>query len=98
MRSLSISPVGNRVKILPYYHFDLLILFQVGIGMALRHLDLDVRHSILTVDSWMRFHWIDESLKWDPDDHGSKTMFCYFFWHNLMFDSGGQSWNVRPTK
>ena len=37
--------------------------------MAVIHLDLDERHSVLDIDSWMRFNWTDENLKWDPADY-----------------------------
>jgi len=39
---------------------------KVDIGMAVIHLDLDERHSVLSVDSWMRFNWTDQYLQWDP--------------------------------
>ena len=34
--------------------------------MAVIHLDLDERRSVLDIDSWMRFNWTDQYLTWDP--------------------------------
>jgi len=42
---------------------------KVDVGMALIHLDLDERHSVVNIDSWMRFNWTDEYLVWDPQDY-----------------------------
>ena len=42
---------------------------KLDVGMALIHLDLDERHSVLNIDSWMRFNWTDEYLVWDPQDY-----------------------------
>ena len=47
-------------------------MHQVDVGMAVIHLDLDERHSVLDIDSWMRFNWTDENLKWDPADYEGK--------------------------
>jgi len=41
---------------------------RVDLGMALIHLDLDEKKSILEVDAWMRLNWTDEHLKWDPKE------------------------------
>ncbi len=38
----------------------------VSLGLAVIHVDLDERSSILTVDAWMRMSWTDPGLKWDP--------------------------------
>ena len=37
--------------------------------MAVVHLDLDESKSVLSVDTWMRFTWVDEFLKWKPEDY-----------------------------
>ena len=53
---------------------------RVDLGMALIHLDLDERKSILEVDGWMRLNWTDEYLRWDPREfHGN------FGYHVLTF-------------
>ena len=41
--------------------------------MAVIHLDLDERHSVLDIDSWMRFNWTDQYLSWDPQLHDNVT-------------------------
>ena len=41
--------------------------------MAVIHLDLDERRSVLDIDSWMRFNWTDQYLSWDPQLHGNVT-------------------------
>jgi len=38
--------------------------------MALIHLDLDEKVSVLEVDGWMRLNWTDQYLSWDPNDFG----------------------------
>ena len=45
---------------------------RVDIGMALIHLDLNERTSILEVDGWMRLNWTDEYLGWDPTQFASE--------------------------
>jgi len=39
---------------------------KVDVGMAVIHLDLDERRSVLDIDSWMRFNWTDQYLTWNP--------------------------------
>jgi len=46
---------------------------RVDLGMALIHLDLDERKSILEVDGWMRLNWTDEYLRWDPQEFHDLT-------------------------
>jgi len=46
---------------------------RVDIGMALIHLDLNERTSILEVDGWMRLNWTDEYLGWDPTQFANLT-------------------------
>jgi len=46
---------------------------RVDLGMALIHLDLDERKSVLEVDGWMRLNWTDEYLKWDPVQYNNLT-------------------------
>jgi len=43
---------------------------RVDLGMALIHLDLDEKVSVLEVDGWMRLNWTDQYLVWDPTQHG----------------------------
>merc|ERR1719266_3024215 len=43
---------------------------KVDLGMALIHLDLDEKVSVLEVDGWMRLNWTDEYLSWDPTLYG----------------------------
>ncbi|XP_023320242.1 neuronal acetylcholine receptor subunit alpha-7 [Eurytemora carolleeae] len=38
---------------------------KVNLGMALIHLDLDEKKSVLEVDAWLRMSWIDHYLKWN---------------------------------
>ena len=52
-------------------------MHQVDVGMAVIHLDLDERHSVLDIDSWMRFNWTDENLKWDPADYEGRGCMLY---------------------
>lgn len=40
----------------------------VNVGMALIHIDLDERRSVLEVDAWMRMSWTDEYLQWNHSD------------------------------
>merc|ERR1711935_948037 len=46
---------------------------NVSLGMALIHVDLDERKSLIVVDGWMRMTWDDPSLKWNPDDFDNVT-------------------------
>ena len=46
---------------------------NVQLGMALIHVDLDERKSLITVDGWMRLTWNDPKLKWNPDDFDNVT-------------------------
>lgn len=41
---------------------------RVDLGMALIHLDLHERQSVLEVDGWMRLNWTDEYLAWRPEE------------------------------
>ena len=47
---------------------------QVDVGMAVIHLDLDERRSVLDIDSWMRFNWTDQHLTWDPELYDNMTV------------------------
>ena len=40
---------------------------KVSLGMALIHIDIDVKKSLLTADAWMRMAWNDPNLKWDTN-------------------------------
>ena len=42
--------------------------------MAVIHLDLDERRSVLDIDSWMRFNWTDQHLTWDPELYDNMTV------------------------
>jgi len=46
---------------------------RVDLGMALIHLDLHERQSVLEVDGWMRLNWTDEYLTWSPGDFQGLT-------------------------
>ena len=35
---------------------------EVQLGMALIHVDMDEKKSLITVDSWMRMAWKDSKL------------------------------------
>jgi hypothetical protein len=37
--------------------------------MALIHISLDERASVLEVDAWMRLTWVDEYLTWNKSDY-----------------------------
>ena len=47
---------------------------RVDLGMALIHLDLDEKKSILEVDAWMRLNWTDQYLRWNPEEFQSKIL------------------------
>ena len=47
---------------------------RVDLGMALIHLDLDAKKSILEVDGWMRLNWTDEYLRWNPQEFKSESI------------------------
>ena len=53
---------------------------KVDIGMALIHLSLDEKKSVLEVDGWMRMNWTDEYLSWNPKNFGGREVF-----HLLIF-------------
>ena len=40
---------------------------QVNLGMALIHLDIDEKKSLLTADAWMRMSWNDPNLAWQRE-------------------------------
>lgn len=42
---------------------------KVDIGMALIHLNLDEKSSILEVDAWLRMTWMDQFLSWNKSDY-----------------------------
>ena len=42
---------------------------EVQLGMALIHVDMDEKKSLITVDSWMRMAWKDTKLSWNPKDY-----------------------------
>ena len=42
---------------------------EVQLGMALIHVDMDEKKSLITVDSWMRMAWKDSKLSWNPKDY-----------------------------
>jgi len=52
----------------------------VNIGMALIHLDLDEHKSIIEIDAWMRFNWMDEFLTWSPEDYDGVTQLHLKTW------------------
>ena len=41
----------------------------VKMGMALIHMDLDEKNSVLEIDAWMRFTWQDEFLTWSTEEY-----------------------------
>jgi len=48
---------------------------KVDVGLALIHLDLDEKKSILEVDAWLRLNWKDEFLSWNSSEYeGLKTI------------------------
>ena len=44
---------------------------QVQLGMALIHIDLDEKRSLVTIDAWMRMAWNDSNLVWDPSKYSN---------------------------
>ena len=40
---------------------------NVSLGMALIHVDLDEKKSLIIVDGWMRMAWNDPNLAWQPE-------------------------------
>ena len=42
---------------------------EVQLGMALIHVDMDEKKSLITVDSWMRMAWKDSKLSWNPKEY-----------------------------
>ena len=40
---------------------------QVRLGMALIHLDIDEKKSLMTADAWMRMAWNDPNLAWQRE-------------------------------
>ena len=54
--------------------------------MALIHLDLDEKKSVLEVDGWMRLNWTDEYLRWDPKEFSSEiNQECNYRFCNISF-------------
>lgn len=63
--------LGGYPKVHPVK--DIKEAVKVDLGMALIHLSLEERLSILEVDGWMRLNWTDEYLKWDPEEFENLT-------------------------
>ncbi len=47
---------------------------NVSLGMALIHMDLDEKKSLIIVDGWMRLTWNDPNLSWNPDLFDNVTL------------------------
>ena len=47
---------------------------NVSLGMALIHVELDEKKSIMIVDGWMRMTWVDPNLTWNKTDFDDVAM------------------------
>ena len=47
---------------------------NVSLGMALIHVELDEKKSIMIVDGWMRMTWVDPNLTWNKTDFDDVSM------------------------
>lgn len=68
----------------------------VSLGMALIHVDLEEKKSLIIVDGWMRLAWNDPGLKWDPDLFDNVTMMHFAaneLWKPdiLLYNSGAEA-------
>ena len=42
----------------------------LSFGVALIHLDIIEKESIMVTDAWLRFVWNEPKFQWNPDDYG----------------------------
>ncbi|XP_002734701.1 neuronal acetylcholine receptor subunit alpha-10-like [Saccoglossus kowalevskii] len=50
---------------------DASVATNVTFGISvIQIIDVDERNQIITMSSWMRQKWVDEYLRWNPDDYG----------------------------
>ena len=43
----------------------------VAFGIALIHLGVSEKESIMVTDLWLRFVWNEPKFKWNPEDYGN---------------------------
>ncbi|EGT55947.1 hypothetical protein CAEBREN_31895 [Caenorhabditis brenneri] len=47
---------------------------MVRMGLVLQQIvDVDEKNQVVDVNAWLKFSWIDYSLKWEPEDYGGVT-------------------------
>jgi len=64
------SKYDYRVRPVQQYRESL----DVRLGLRLTAIaDVDERNQILATNFWMRHVWVDENLKWDPENYGNIT-------------------------
>lgn len=47
---------------------------MVKMGLVLQQIvDVDEKNQVVDVNAWLKFSWVDYSLKWKPEDYGGVT-------------------------
>lgn len=48
---------------------------NLNYGLTIMHVDIDEENSILSTYGWVAMDWVDEKLKWNPDNYGQLASF-----------------------
>ncbi|XP_058817101.1 5-hydroxytryptamine receptor 3A-like isoform X1 [Topomyia yanbarensis] len=92
-------------NIRPAQHYN---VTNVDIKMTITHVDIDEETSIFSVYGWVKMHWLDKRLIWEPSDYGGLETFIvpsYYLWdaelniHSTTLESAGTTYyaatNIR---
>ncbi|XP_058454087.1 neuronal acetylcholine receptor subunit beta-4-like isoform X1 [Malaya genurostris] len=92
-------------NIRPAQHYN---VTNVDINMTITHVDIDEETSIFSVYGWVKMHWLDKRLIWEPSDYGGLQTFIvpsYYLWdpelsiHSTTLETAGTTFyastNIR---
>uniref|UniRef100_A0A1B6CAN8 Neurotransmitter-gated ion-channel ligand-binding domain-containing protein n=1 Tax=Clastoptera arizonana TaxID=38151 RepID=A0A1B6CAN8_9HEMI len=54
----------------PAQHFN---STHVQMDFTIRHISMDEKKSLVTINAWTHFTWTDDKLKWNPNEYGGQN-------------------------
>ncbi|XP_064618674.1 neuronal acetylcholine receptor subunit alpha-10-like isoform X2 [Lineus longissimus] len=73
---------GYDKSVRPVYNASTPVVVRLGITLT-QIFDVDERNQVLVLNVWLDQEWVDEKLRWNPDDFGGLEVLrvpCAFIW------------------